>query len=141
MKKDSYLLINSKILPPIFNSVLQAKEMLANGTAPNASQAAKMAGISRSAFYKYKDYVFAYDKDSNCINLSVVLSDKAGVFSAMTAILYKNGANIITVNQSTPVNGSATVTLTIRTNDVNVTLDSLFQQLLTVDGVLSVKTL
>ncbi len=141
MGKDNYLLINSKILPPVFKSVLQAKEMLANGTAPNASQAAKMAGISRSAFYKYKDFVFAYDANNNTLNLSAVLSDKAGVFSAMTAVLYENGANIITVNQSTPVNGSATVTLTIRTDDVKVTTDSLLQQLLTVDGVLSIKTL
>ncbi len=141
MEKDNYLLINSKILPPVFKCVLQAKEMLANGTAPNASQAAKMAGISRSAFYKYKDFVFAYDAYNNTLNLSAVLSDRAGVFSAMTAVLYENGANIITVNQSTPVNGSATVTLTIRTEDVKVTMDSLLQQLLTVDGVLSVKTL
>ena len=60
MKEDRYLLINSAVLPPVFESVILAKELLASGKATSAAAAAKAAGISRSAFYKYKDYVFKY---------------------------------------------------------------------------------
>ena len=53
MEKEYYYLVNSKILPSVYGGVLKAKELLAEGKAPNTSKAVKMAGISRSAFYKY----------------------------------------------------------------------------------------
>lgn len=141
MKKDSYLLINTKILPAVFKNVMRAKEMLADGTAPNASKAAKMAGISRSAFYKYKDYVFNYESDTlNLVKLTAFLSDRAGVFSAMTAFLYEKGVNIITVNQNTPVDGKAEVTLTLQTENVKISSEELLQELSAVDGIISVKS-
>ncbi|MBP3706516.1 MAG: ACT domain-containing protein [Clostridia bacterium] len=140
MKKDSYLLVNSKILPSVFEGVVRAKEFLKNGTASNNSQAAKLAGISRSAFYKYRDYVFKYDCcDSQTINLAAILSDRAGVFSAMTRLLYENGANIITVNQDTPVNGTAVVTLAVKTDKTLITIDELLKKLKDVDGIISIR--
>lgn len=140
MKKDSYLLVNSKILPAVFEGVIKAKEYLKNGTASNNSQAAKLAGISRSAFYKYRDYVFKYDSsDSQTINLAAILSDRAGVFSAMTKLLYENGANIITVNQDTPVNGTAAVTLAVKSDNTLITIDALLKKLQDVDGIISIK--
>ena len=57
-----YLLVEARMLPEIFTKVMQAKMLLSRGNAKNASQAAQMAGISRSAFYKYKDSVFLYDE-------------------------------------------------------------------------------
>ncbi len=99
ISEDRYLLINPRVLPPVFENVIRAKELLSLGKATSAAQAAKMAGISRSAFYKYKDFVFKYSAGNvSTINLSAVLSDRAGVFSALTAALYRCGANIITLN-------------------------------------------
>ena len=107
ISEDRYLLINPRVLPPVFENVIRAKELLSLGKATSAAQAAKMAGISRSAFYKYKDFVFKYSAGNvSTINLSAVLSDRAGVFSALTAALYKCGANIITLNQGLPENGT-----------------------------------
>ena len=142
MKNNDYYLINALMLPPVFSGVVTAKELLANGKATNASQAAKMAGISRSAFYKYKDFVFKYtDGGKDTVNLSALLSDKAGVFSAFTTVLYQHGANIITVNQGMPVDGTATASLTIRTENLSVPLDRLVESLGSVSGVISVKIL
>lgn len=139
MKKDCFLIVNSEILPSVFSGVIEAKELLKNGTASNTSQAAKMAGISRSAFYKYRNYVFKYDEaDSAIFKLAAVLSDRAGVFSAMTAILYENAFNIVTVNQEAPVNGTAAVTLGIKTEKPNISIDSLLKSLRSVDGIISV---
>ena len=140
MKKDCFLIVNSEILPPVFAGVIRAKELLKNGTASNTSHAAKLAGISRSAFYKYRDFVFKYeDTDAQTLNLAAVLSDRAGVFSAMTAILYENGINIITVNQDAPVNGTAAVTLAVKTNNVDISIDELLEKLRNVSGIISIK--
>ena len=140
MEKDRYLLISPKVLPPVFENVILAKELLASGKAASAAQAAKLAGISRSAFYKYRDFVFKYtDNDTDNISLSAILSDKAGVFSALTAVLYECGANIITLNQGIPVDGAAAVSITIKTGGLNIPLEALIAELQSVDGVISVK--
>ena len=142
MKQSEYYLVDKKVLPSVFEGVIQAKELLANGLAANASQASKAAGISRSAFYKYKDYVFIYtESQANTGNLSAVLNDKAGVFSALTALLYKYGANIITVNQSMPVDGSAVVSITVRTDKLSVKIDTLLKNLREIDGVVSINSI
>ncbi len=140
MQKNEFVLVSTKVLPDVFEGVLHAKQLLAHGKAANASQAIKMAGISRSAFYKYRDYVFAYSADeSSCINLSAVLSDKAGVFSAMTTVLFENGANLVTVNQGMPIDGTATVSLTIDTNSIKLSIEALLDLLRATDGILSVR--
>lgn len=142
MNNNTYILVNSKVLPPVFERVLQAKELMASGKASSALQAAKLAGISRSAFYKYKDFVFKYtDNNDNTVNLSALLSDKAGVFSALTTELYKYGANIITLNQGIPVDGTANVSLTIKIDKLTEPIDKLLDQLSAVEGVISIKNI
>lgn len=139
MTNERYYLVSSEILPPAIEKVILAKELLESKQAQSTTQAVKMAGISRSVFYKYRDRVFKYDALSgNVINLSALLSDRTGVFSSMTAVLCKNGANIITVNQSAPVNGAASVVLTVQTDKLCITLEELIDKLKNVDGILSV---
>lgn len=142
LKDNNFILVSSKVLPPVFEGVLLAKQLLADGRAANATQAVKMAGISRSAFYKYRDCVFEYSAgDANSVNISAVLSDKAGVFSALTTVLYKYGANIITVNQGMPVDGAASASLTVRTDNLKLPINELLEKLRKTDGIISVKIL
>lgn len=142
MKNSSYFLVDSKVLPSVFESVILAKELLADGRAQNASQAAKMAGISRSAFYKYKDYVFKYsDADQKTLTLFARLSDKAGMLSSLTTALYEYGANILTVNQGIPVDGAADVSVTIKTDDLTVSVDEMLRSLKDIDGLISIKSM
>lgn len=140
MKNSDLIIVDSRVLPSVFGGVIKAKELIATGKAENTSQAIKMAGISRSAFYKYRDFVFKYtDNDTDNISLSAILSDKAGVFSALAAVLYECGANIITLNQGIPVDGAAAVSITIKTGGLNIPLEALIAELQSVDGVISVK--
>lgn len=142
MEKDYYLIVNSKILPPIFKSVIDTKELLANGSAKNVSQATKITGISRSAFYKYRDYVVKYEEsDKDTFNLSAVLKDRAGVFSALTTSLYQSGANIITVNQDVPTAGEAKVFLTVKTDSLQCSCSDLLEKLEQINGVISIRIL
>lgn len=140
MENSNFFLVDSKVLPGVFEGVVLAKELLADGRAQNASQAAKMAGISRSAFYKYKDYVFKYsDNDQKTITLSARLSDKAGTLSSLTTALYEYGVNILTVNQSIPVNGTADVTLTVKIDNIIVSVEDMLNSIKGTNGVISIK--
>ena len=140
MEKSSMLLVDSKVLPSVFEGVVLAKELLADGRAQNASQAAKMAGISRSAFYKYKDYVFKYsDNTLDTVTLFAKLSDKAGMLSLLTTALYELGANILTVNQGIPVNNTADVSITVKTDNIKMPISEVLDALKGIDGVISVK--
>lgn len=142
MKNSTYFLVDSKVLPSVFEGVILAKELLADGRAQNASQAVKMAGISRSAFYKYKDYVFKYsDTEQKTITLLAKLSDKAGTLSSLTTALYEYGANILTVNQGIPIDGAADVTVTVKTNDISVSIEEMLIALKNIEGVVSIKSM
>lgn len=141
MGKLNYVLVNAEILPEVYRKVLEAKEYLASGDASNATQAAKMAGISRSAYYKYKDGVFEYNPENaeEMATLSLILLDTKGVLSAVTNELYLVGANVLSINQEVPQNGVARVSLTMRIAEMTVSVERLTEKLKTVSGVKSVK--
>lgn len=140
MSKLNYVLVNAEILPDIYKKVMNAKQLLVSGEAPNATQAAKMAGISRSAYYKYKDFVFEYnpENEEEIATLSLELMDNKGVLSAVTNELYLVGANVLSINQVVPQNGIADVTLTMRIAEMTVSVESLTEKLRNVNGVKSV---
>ncbi len=137
MSKVNYVLVNEEILPKVYSKVLQAKAYLASGEASSASQAAKMAGISRSAYYKYKDAIFEYNADSGdeMVTVNAKLKDNAGVLSALMNELYKAGANVLSVNQSVPVNSVADVSVTVRVTEMTVTTEKLLEAINDIHGV------
>jgi len=85
-----------------FGKVLQAKELLASGAVPNISAAARQAGISRSAFYKYKDTVFDAETGRETITVVTTLLDKTGALQGLLSGISAAGASIVTITQSRP---------------------------------------
>lgn len=140
MSKLNYVLVNADILPQVYRKVLDAKEFLASGQAASATEAVKMAGISRSAYYKYKDSVFEYNPENaeEIETLLFTLLDTKGVLSAVTNALFLVGANVLSINQEVPQNGVAKVSLTIRIAEMTVTVDELIEKLKALSGVKSV---
>lgn len=141
MKKVKFVLANAEILPDVFGKVLDAKALLASGEAKNASQAAKMAGISRSAYYKYKDGIFEYNSDfsEETATIDARLVDNAGVLSGVMNELYKAGANVLSVNQSVPVNDIASVSITVRISEMTISEQNLLDCLKNMNGVKSIE--
>ena len=140
MPKTDLILISTKVLPSVFPNVIKAKELLASGSVKTTAEAVRIAGISRSAFYKYKDYVFKCDNDDvKTVSISALLADRSGVFSSLTAVLCKYGVNIITINQNMPIDGTAAVYLTLTTKNLKISLDELITHLTEVDGVITAK--
>ena len=141
MDKPKYLLVNTNVLPDVFFKVVQAKKLIAKGKAKSSSEAAKLAGISRSAFYKYKDSVYPYDNrlSERMVTLNTTLEDEPGVLSALLTQLYQVGANIITVNQNIPTDGVAPVSISARINAEDIDEDQLIEIVRHQRGVVDVR--
>lgn len=137
MRNINYYLVNSNILPPVYSKVIEAKNYLASGEAVSTAQAVKMAGISRSAYYKYKDAVFEYNGDNNdeTETINAKLKDNAGVLSALMSELYKAGANVLSVSQSVPVNSVADISVTVRVTEMSVSIEKLIENIKLIAGV------
>ena len=142
MINNEFLLINKNIVPSVFNNVIAVKQLLLSDKNISVSEAVKKVGVSRSAYYKYKDNVFIYtgNNDKNTVNVLAILKDRAGAFSDVTSLLYKMGANILTVNQSMPVDGTASVSITLRTDTATVDINKTLERLSRLPVVISVKT-
>ncbi|MBR5135038.1 MAG: ACT domain-containing protein [Clostridia bacterium] len=131
------ILVDASALPDVFEKVLNAKRMLSSGEAASASEAARMAGLSRSAFYKYKNMVFPYDADgaTRILTVHFVLNDRPGVLSSVLTAFASAGANVLTVNQNIPADGTASVSISARTDRMEMPADQFLQQLNRLSGV------
>ena len=134
------LLVSTEVLPEVYLKVIEAKRLLASGEVKTASEALKMCGISRSAYYKYKDSVFEYTHPlGKIVSLQATLRDRAGVLSSFLQTLYGVGGNILTVNQGLPVSGTASVSVSLRMPEDDYDISELLNSLNELDGVVSVK--
>lgn len=137
-RKIKYYLVAAEALPEIFIRVAEAKRMMQTGEADTVGDATKKAGISRSAFYKYKDSVQPFNdmKAEHIITFYGMLKDNTGVLSHVLGIFASSGANILTINQSIPTNGCAAVTISAETSGMEQTLESLIAAASAVEGVI-----
>lgn len=112
------IVVSASVLPEIITKVLEVKKRIACGEEKSSASACKAVGISRSAYYKYKDCVFSYEEKltQRIISLYAVLKDEPGVLSSVLATLHTLNANILTVNQNIPIDGVAAVTISLRLN-------------------------
>ena len=132
-----YLVIDKGILPDVFVKVVEVKELLRTGKVKGITEAVKSVGISRSAFYKYKDYVFTLSEGTKGkkITLSFLLSHQAGVLSKILEMISSNYGNILTINQDNPVNNIANVCVTFDISNLQRELEDLINDIKQVNGV------
>ncbi len=142
-KVVKYYLVERDMLPEIFIKVTEARALLETGECTTVAEAVHRVGISRSAFYKYKDSIapFTDMKHGQIITFHMMLRDKMGVLSALLAIFADSGANILTINQSIPINSTAAVTITAETAGMEMGLEELKNNIESVDGVIKAEIL
>ena len=139
-KTPGYFIVEAGALPEIFLKVAEAKRLLETGEAETVHQAAQQVGISRSAFYKYKDAVRPFNDmlHGRIVTFQFLLKDEPGVLSAVLNIFAQTGGNILTINQSIPIGGQAAVTIAARTAEMKCTVESLMERAQALDGVFRV---
>ncbi|MGI6607467.1 MAG: ACT domain-containing protein [Erysipelotrichaceae bacterium] len=140
MSKD-YLIIHKKVLPDYFLKVIEVNQAIKEKKYPNISEAVKVAGISRSTYYKYKDYVFLPEetKVTKKAILSVDLIHHAGSLSGVLDVLKNNKISILTISQSLPVNELANVIISIDITEIDISMSRLIKELSVLKQVKDVK--
>ncbi len=136
MQQQKMFIIDSKILPPAYDKVIAAKDLLRNGEAITIQAACKMVGLSRSAFYKYKDSVhdFMSSEKGKMLIIFMILSHAPGILSDIINTLASVKANILTINQTMPIMDAATLTVTVDMKSMEITPEELVQLLLSCRG-------
>lgn len=135
MKKQSapvqqrYFLVAESVLPEVFGKVLQVKELLETGSVRSISTAVRQVGLSRSAFYKYKDSVFPARDTRHLLTLQTVLVNEPGTLQSLLAQLSQAGADVVTIHQQKPQGDLAQVTLTVDTASMQQEMGDVFAEL------------
>ena len=142
-RKVKYYLVAAEALPEIFIRVAEAKRMMQTGEAETVGAATKLAGISRSAFYKYKDAVQPFNdmKSEHIITFYTLLKDVSGTLSRVLNVFASSGANILTINQSIPTNGCAAVTISAETSGMEKSLEQLIGDISSLENVIKFEIL
>ena len=140
-QEKDFFIVDKKVLPEIFIKVMEVKKLLESRKEKTVQDAVNRVGISRSAFYKYRDSVFPLYENTigKTVTIAIVTEDTQGLLSAILNDIADMGGNILTINQSVPVNSIANVTITIETNNMNDGLDVLMDKLEAHDKVRDVR--
>ena len=141
--KPKYYIVEASALPEVFLKVAEAKRLLSTGEASTVNEATRMTDISRSAFYKYRDAVLPFQNmmTGRIITFQLLLHDEVGLLSELLDVFADAKANIITINSIVPTNGTAVVTVSAETMDINISLEELLNQLSSFRGVVKAEVL
>lgn len=137
-KSPNYYIVEAEALPEIFRKVVEARRLMDTGEVETVNQAVLATGISRSAFYKYKDAVRPFQDmlHGRIVTFQLLLKDERGLLSRVLNLFADFGANILTINQGIPSNGCAVVTANVETSGMEHSLQELLEEINGVPGVL-----
>ena len=115
-EKKKYYVVKERAVPEVLLKVVEAKKLLDSGKAETVQEAVEQTGISRSSFYKYKDDIFPFHKEAKgkTITFIIQMNDEPGLLSDVLQTIAQFHGNILTIHQSIPINGVATLTLSVQ---------------------------
>jgi len=142
-KTNEFLIVSKSILPEAILKTAQVKELLAKGDVYTINDAVERIGLSRSAFYKYKDGVFPFYEASRerIITISLILENRAGVLSHVLNFIASVKGNVLTINQGIPLQGVANVSISIETAGIADTPENLLNGLGEIVGVRKIEVI
>ena len=118
-EKVSYFVLKEKAVPEVLLRVVEAKRLLESEKVVSVQEATERVGISRSSFYKYKDDIFPFHDSAQgtTLTMSCQMDDEPGLLSDVLKVVADFRANILTIHQSIPINGIASLSLSIQILD------------------------
>ena len=142
-EKGRYFVVKQKAVPEVLLKVVEAKRLLESEKVLTVQEAAEAVGISRSSFYKYKDDIFPFYDNTKGKTVTFVtqMDDEQGLLSDLLHIVAVYRANILTIHQSIPVNGVATLTLSVEVQDNTGNISSMVEEIEDMRGIHCVKIL
>lgn len=142
-EKKKYFVVRERAVPEVLLKVVQAKRLLDSGRAQTVQDAAEQTGISRSSFYKYKDDIFPFHDNAKgkTITFMIQMDDETGLLSDVLHIVADYHANILTIHQSIPINGIASLTLSVEILATTGDISAMMQDIEIQCGVQYIKIL
>ena len=140
---NQYLIVHKSILPDYYEKVLECRRLVESGKVRDVSHAVRQVGISRSTYYKYKDYIFEptdLSGERKAV-LSMMLDHTPGVLSALLRCISEAGASVLTITQSLPIHDMASVTLSLDLSDMTLAMSELVASIAATAGVDNVRLL
>jgi len=136
-EKKKYFVVRERAVPEVLLKVVQAKRLLDSGRAQTVQDAAEQTGISRSSFYKYKDDIFPFHENEKgrTVTMVIQLDDTPGVMAELLNAVARYQANILTIHQSIPINGVATLTLSVEVLQTTKNLSEMVEEIEQHSGV------
>lgn len=134
---ERYFIVREDILPEAIVKTVQVKELLKRGEAETVHEAAERVGLSRSAFYKYKDGIYAMDQmdRERLVTISMDLEHRSGILSKVLALVADLEGNVLTIHQSIPLQGMANVVISVDMSVMSAPLTALVDGIRKADGV------
>lgn len=141
--KSKYFVVKQKAVPEVLLKVVEAKKLLESERAITVQEVTDKVGISRSSFYKYKDDIFPFydNTKGKTVTLVVQMDDEQGLLSDLLHVVAVYRANILTIHQSIPVNGVATLTLSVEIRENTENVSGMIEELENLNGIHYVKIL
>ncbi len=132
-QREKYFIVEASALPDIYLKVADAKRMLETGEEQTVNAATRRAGISRSAFYKYKDAIRPFHDmlHGRIVTIQILLRNEPGALSSVLNMFANWGGNVLTINQAIPGGGAAAVTMGLETSQLDADLEDLLTTLRT----------
>ena len=142
-KDSGYYVVRKKAVPEVLLKVVEAKRLVESEKVPTIQEAVDAVGISRSSFYKYKDDIFEFHENAKgtTVTLTFQMDDKPGILADVLKSVAQCGANILTIHQSIPIGGKASLTLSIQVLETTEDISGMLEQLERSPGVHHVKIL
>lgn len=136
-------MVKEQAVPEVLLKVVEAKRLLDTGRALTINEAVNAAGISRSSFYKYKEDIFQFHENTQgtTITLTFQMEDEPGLLSDVLKIIAQFGANILTIHQSIPINGVASLSLSVQVLPTTGNVSEMLETMESQKGVRNVKIL
>ena len=140
-EKISYFVLREKAVPEVLLKVAEAKRLIDSGKAVSVQEATEAVGISRSSFYKYKDDIFPYHENTRgkTVIMVIQMDDEPGILSVVLKSIADYHANILTIHQSIPVNGIASLTVTVDVFEETGDVEEMVKAIEEVKGIHYVK--
>jgi chorismate mutase len=134
---EKYYIIKDNALPEIMHKVLEVQQLLQSGQAKTIKEATLIVGISRSVFYKYQDAIepFFENEAEATITIGFNLLHMPGVLSNALNLIASYDINVLTINQTIPINSVAHVMITMETNKFSKDLSTLLSSLEGITGM------
>ena len=143
LKKDKFYVVQEDILPEAIKKTIKVKEILKLGEAKTINEAVERMDLSRSAYYKYKDYVFPFYEiaQGKIVSITVSMSNDPGMLSSILRAIADSNGSILTINQDIPLQGIANVTIAFETKDLSTSLEECLDNIRSIRGILKVEIL